>query len=75
MQPRVLRSMVYENHRKSLIENCERSEHRLHFELTKVASKGQKWYILASFRKPKVCGQTVLPYQILVENAKIEKFK
>ena len=31
---------VFENHRKSLIQHCERSELRLHFEWTKV--KGQK---------------------------------
>ena len=28
--------MVFENHRKSRIQNCERSELRLHFEWTKV---------------------------------------
>ena len=28
--------MVFENHRKSLIQHCERSELRLHFEWTKV---------------------------------------
>ena len=27
---------VFENHRKSLIQQCERSELRLHFEWTKV---------------------------------------
>ena len=27
---------VFENHRKSLIQNCERSELRLHFEWTKI---------------------------------------
>ena len=27
---------VFENHRKSLIQDCERSELRLHFEWTKV---------------------------------------
>ena len=27
---------VFENHRKSLIQHCERSELRLHFEWTKV---------------------------------------
>ena len=27
---------VFENHRKSLIQQCERSEQRLHFEWTKV---------------------------------------
>ena len=31
--------MVFENHRKSLIQQCERSELRLHFEWTKVTLK------------------------------------
>ena len=44
---------MFENHRKSLILHCERSELRLHFSL--------KNAILASFRKTEVCGQTVLP--------------
>ena len=37
-------STVFENHRKSLIHHCERSELRLHFEWTKVdqnAKNGQ----------------------------------
>ena len=60
---------VFENHRKSLIQHCERSELRLH------------WSILASFWKPTACGQTELPDmsvllgQKLVKNAKIQKFK
>ena len=29
-------STVFENHRKSLIQHCERSDLRLHFEWTKV---------------------------------------
>ena len=29
-------STVFENHRKSLIRHCERSEQRLHFEWTKI---------------------------------------
>ena len=72
---------VFENHRKSLIQNCERSELRLHFEWTQVHWKCQKWSIFASFWKPEACGQTVLPDrsvligQKLVENAKIGKFK
>ena len=33
---------VFENHRKSLIQHCERSELRSHFEWTKVNSKYQK---------------------------------
>ena len=43
------RITVFENHRKSLIQQCERSELRLHFEWTKVHQKCQKWSILASF--------------------------
>ena len=68
---------VFENHRKSLIQHCERSELRLHLDWTKVNSKCQKWSILASFWKPQACGQTVLPDrslligQKLAENAKI----
>ena len=40
---------VFENHRKSRIQHCERSELRLHFEWTIVHEKCQKWSILASF--------------------------
>ena len=71
-------NMVFENHRKSLIQHCEL---RLHLEWTKVTLKCQKWSILASFLKPEACGQKVLPDksvligQKLVENAKIQKFK
>ena len=32
----VYETTVFENHRKSLIQHCERSELRLHFEWTKV---------------------------------------
>ena len=72
---------VFENHRKSLIQHCERSNLRLHFEGTKVNQKSQKWSISGSFWKPKACSQTELPDRpvfigrILVENAKTEKFK
>ena len=31
---------------KSLIQNCERSEQRLHFEWTKVDLKCQKWRVI-----------------------------
>ena len=68
---------VFENHRKSLIQYCERCELRLHFEWTIVDQKCQKLPILASFWKPEACGQTVLPDrsvligQKLVENAEI----
>ena len=69
---------VFKNCQKSRIQYCERSELRLHFEWTKVNQKRRKWSILASFWKPKACGQTVLPNrsilieQKLMENAKIE---
>ena len=33
---KLLERTVFENHRKSLIQHCERSELRLHFEWTKV---------------------------------------
>ena len=42
-------STVFENHLKSRIQHCERSELRLHFEWTKVhqkCQKCQKWSIL-----------------------------
>ena len=69
---------MLENHRKSLIQHCERSELRWHFEGTKVNYKWQKWSNLASFWKPEACGQTVLPDksvlkgQKLVENANMK---
>ena len=72
---------MFENNRKSLIQHWERSELRLHFELTKVNLKSQKWSIWASFWKPVACGQTVLPdrtiliRQKLVENAIIQRLK
>ena len=74
-------STVFENHRKSLILHCERSELRLHFEWTKVHEKCQKWSILASFFKLESYGQTVLPDrsvlmgQKLVKKAKNKKLK
>ena len=40
---------VFENRLKSLIQHCERSELRLHFEWTKVTQKCQKWSIFAGF--------------------------
>ena len=52
---------VFANHRKSLIQHCERSKLRLHFECTKVNSKCQKLSILACFWKPEACSQAVLP--------------
>ena len=52
---------MFENHRKSLIQHCERSELHLRFEWPKVNEKCQKWSILASFWKHVAYGQTVLP--------------
>ena len=43
--PPLKNNTVFENHRKSLMIHCERSELRLHFEWTKVnknAKNGQK---------------------------------
>ena len=59
-----------ENHRKSPILHCERSERGLHFEWTKVHQKCQKWSILASFWKQ---DKLLLIGQKLMENAKIKK--
>ena len=62
---------------KSLIQHCERSELRLHFEWTKV----NQFATVASFWRPEACGQTVLPDrsiligQKMMRNAKIENFK
>ena len=67
-----------ENHRKSLIQHCERSELRLHLsgqKLIKNAENGPFWRV---FKKPEGCSQTVLPDrsiligQKLVENAEIQ---
>ena len=66
-----LQKSSIEKYRKSLIQNCERSELRLHFEWTKVHQKCQKWSI---FWKPKAYCKTVLQDRSkLVENAKIQK--
>ena len=68
------RHTVFENHRKSLIQHCERSELRLHFEWTK------SWLEMPKIVHFWACGQTVLPDrsfligQKLVENAKMPKF-
>ena len=68
---------MFENHRKSLIQDCERSKQRLHFEWTKI-DKNAKNGQFGEFLKTKVCCQTVLPDryiltgQKLVKNAKIE---
>ena len=65
---------MFENHTKSLIQHCERSELCLHFGWTKVDKKCQKWSIWRVL-KPEACNQTMLPDrsflkgQKLVENA------
>ena len=61
---------VFENRTKSLIQHCERSELRFHFEL-----KMQKCSILSSFFKPDVFGQTVLPDRSIQKGQKLLKFK
>ena len=63
----------FENHRKSLVQRCERSELCLHFERTKVNLKGQKWSIFASFWKFETYGQTVLPDRLLLRGQKLVK--
>ena len=50
----VTNNTVFENHRKSLIQYCERSELRLHFEWTKVHEKCQKWSIWRVFENLKL---------------------
>ena len=53
---------MFENHRKSLSHNCERSELRLHFEWTKVHEKCQNgpfWRVFGSLKLTvKQCYQT-----------------
>ena len=72
---------MFENHRKSLIQHCERSELRLHFEWTNVYQKCQKMANFGESLKPEAYYHTVLPDrsiligQKLVENAKMLKFK
>ena len=68
---------VFENHRKSLIQHCERSELRLHFEWTK-CPKSPIWRVfenlMLAVKQSYQTGQFKIG-QKLVENAKIEKFK
>ena len=52
-----LTDTVFENHRKSLIQHCERSELRLHFEWTKVNYKF--WRVFENLKLAvKQCYQT-----------------
>ena len=58
-------STVFENHRKSLMQHCERNELRLHFELIKKAKNDPFWRF---FEKPEACSQPVLPDRsVLIE--------
>ena len=54
---------MFEKSAKSLIQQCERSELRFHFEWTKVNQKCQKAKMVNfdNFRKSEGCGETVLP--------------
>ena len=49
--------MVFENHRKSLIQHCERVD--------------KKWSILASFREPEAYSQNVLPDRSILKGQKL----
>ena len=72
------KNTVFENHRKSLIQHCEQSKLRLHFEWTKSSLKMPKMLNSASFWKPEAWVQTViLDRSILVGKNwwKIPKFK
>ena len=48
---------MFENRLKSRIQNCQRSEQRLQFELTKINEKCP----FGDFLKAEAFGQTVLP--------------
>ena len=53
---------VFENHRKSCIQHCERSELRLHFKVDKSSLTLQKYSILASFWTLAFSTQTFLAF-------------
>ena len=46
----MIMTTVFENHSKSRIQHCERSELRLHFEWTKVHQKCKKMVHEATFQ-------------------------
>ena len=65
---------------KSLIQHCERSELRLHFEWTKVDLKCQKnrqlWGVFENLKLATVLpNRSVLIEEKLVENSKIPKIQ
>ena len=71
---------VFENHRKSLIQNCERSELRFLFEWTKFIKKvknGQfgEFLKIWSLRSNSVTRQVNFNWTKIGENAKIETLK
>ena len=63
---------VFENHRKSRIQHCERSELRLHFEWTKVNQKCQKWFILANCWKNLSLRSNSFTRQVIFNRQKID---
>ena len=66
-----LRRTVFENHRESLIQHCERSKLRLPFEWTKVNLKIPKNVHFGKLWKPEACGQTVLPDRSVLTGQKL----
>ena len=66
--------ILWKSQKKSLIQHCERSELRLHFEWTKVHKKCQKWLVSKVLKlAAKQCYQTsILLGQKLVENSKMQ---
>ena len=65
---------MFENNRKSIIQHCERSELRLHFEWTKTP----KMVNFGEFLKTRSLLSNSVTRRLgqkLMENAKIQKFK
>ena len=65
---------MFENHPKSRIQHCERSELSLYFSGQKLL-KNAKMIHLGEFLKTVLPDRSSLKGQKLVKNAKIEKFK
>ena len=59
---------VFENHRKSLIQHCERSEIRLHFEWTKVKKKCSKMVHFGELLKNRVTRHALFERTKIVGN-------
>lgn len=66
----IMSDTVFENYRKSLIRQCERSELRLHFEWTKVDEICPKSPLWRVFEKRSVIRQVTFNRTKLVENGK-----